>query len=43
MDHVWWIWQGIECCKVCGIVRRKDDKNKPCRGPVKITLRTKPA
>ena len=37
--HTWWLWQGIECCKVCGIVRRKDDKNKPCKGPTRIVLR----
>jgi rubrerythrin len=26
-------------CKHCGILKRADDKNKPCRGPVKVTLR----
>lgn len=30
----------LEFCEVCGIVRRADDKNKPCRGPVAISLRT---
>lgn len=26
----------IETCGVCGIVRRADRKNKPCRGPVSV-------
>jgi hypothetical protein len=39
MEHQWWIWNGLECCKVCGMVRRNDDKNKPCRGPVKVEPR----
>lgn len=25
-----------ECCRKCGIVRRRDDKNKPCKGVVKL-------
>ena len=28
-----------DICKVCGIVRRADDKNLPCKGPTKIGLR----
>lgn len=32
-------WQS---CEVCGIVRRADDKNKPCGGPVSISFRTEP-
>lgn len=28
-----------ECCAVCGVVRRYDDLNKPCRGPVRATVR----
>lgn len=28
-----------ETCRDCGIVRRIDDKNTPCKGPVKVTLR----
>lgn len=36
--HIWttdmrWTWQ---FCKVCGIVRRADEKNKPCKGPTKL-------
>lgn len=26
-------------CGLCGIIRRHDDKNKPCKGVAKITLR----
>lgn len=26
-------------CRVCGFVKRRDGKNKPCRGPVKVELR----
>ena len=26
-------------CAVCGIIRRHDDKNKPCKGAAKIALR----
>lgn len=37
--HSWWIFDNIECCKACGIVRRADRQHKPCVGPVKISLR----
>ncbi len=45
VDHMWCdyshAWEhvavvGHECCKDCGIVRRADDKNGPCRGPMKL-------
>ena len=26
-------------CAVCGIIRRHDDKNKPCKGAAKLSLR----
>lgn len=29
----------LTCCNKCGIVKRRDGKNKPCRGVVKIGLR----
>ncbi len=37
-NHIWttdlrWTWQ---FCKVCGIVKRADGKNKPCKGPTKV-------
>lgn len=37
--HCWFDFKGMDCCTNCGTVRRRDDKNKPCRGIVKIELR----
>jgi len=37
--HKWWIWHGLECCEVCGIVRRADRKNSPCKGPTRIVCK----
>lgn len=39
--HRWFTPKGIafECCKNCGIVRRADDQNSPCKGKIKIDLR----
>ncbi len=28
-----------DCCRKCGIVRRRDGKNRPCRGIARIGLR----
>jgi hypothetical protein len=28
-----------DCCRKCGIVRRKDDRNGPCRGRIVLSLR----
>lgn len=40
-------WQpfmdGLLACKLCGIVRRRDGKNKPCRGRVRVALRAEAA
>lgn len=36
LAHVWWIFSGLECCKVCGKVKRRDGKNKPCTGAVRV-------
>jgi len=30
-----------ECCRICGVMRRRDHQNKPCKGPQKISLRQK--
>lgn len=40
-EHAWFKFKddNFDCCARCGIIRRKDDKNKPCPGKVKITLR----
>lgn len=35
-DHDWHERFNLTCCKVCGIVRRADGKNKPCRGPMRL-------
>lgn len=29
-----------ECCRYCGMIRRGDDTNGPCRGRVKVGPRT---
>jgi len=44
--HIWWTWKGMRCCKLCGIVKRpawREGKNKPCKGLVRVTLRTEDA
>jgi hypothetical protein len=28
-----------ECCRICGMMRRRDNQNNPCKGPAQITLR----
>ncbi len=33
---------GYECCRDCGIVRRTDDKNGPCKGRVGVGPRAEP-
>lgn len=37
-EHQWFTYGRLnwECCRVCGIVRRKDGKNSPCKGPVAV-------
>lgn len=37
--HHWFKRFGLTCCKHCGIVRRADGLNKPCRGKVRVELR----
>lgn len=42
--HVWGNVKSLilgECCRVCGLMRRRDKQNKPCKGPVQITMREK--
>ena len=36
--HIWFIpdFMKVECCKICGIVKRRDGKNKPCEGKPKV-------
>ena len=37
-EHEWFTYGRLnwECCRVCGVVRRKDGKNSRCRGPVSV-------
>lgn len=39
--HNWFMPASITllCCRKCGIVRRQDDLNSPCRGHVVLSLR----
>lgn len=37
--HPWAERYGMEVCGDCGIVRRRDRLNGPCRGKVKVALR----
>lgn len=37
--HCWSTFGNTESCACCGVVRRADDSNKPCRGLVAIKMR----
>ena len=37
--HHWIEAFNLVCCRDCGIVRRADDQNKPCRGVVGVVFR----
>lgn len=41
--HCWFVFDTArptwESCASCGVVRRADDSNKPCKGVVTIALR----
>lgn len=43
-EHKWFrpVFIAYDCCAVCGISRRADDQNEPCRGVVRIGLRESP-
>lgn len=40
--HDWFTYGRLnwKCCRVCGIVRRADGKNSPCKGPVAVGPRS---
>ncbi len=38
--HHWIRAFNLVCCRDCGIVRRADDQNKPCKGLVHVGPRT---
>lgn len=37
--HTWFDFHNTVACRTCGIVRRRDGANAPCRGPVRVALR----
>ena len=37
--HKWMDWHGMTCCRDCGLLRRPNDDNNPCKGKVGIALR----
>lgn len=42
MEHTWKPWHTYTVCTKCGIIRRADDKNSPCKGVVKMRPMEKP-
>lgn len=38
VQHIWFkpTFLVYDCCRKCGIVRRADDKNSPCKGKVAL-------
>ncbi len=41
-EHIWHEWHSLTCCKLCGIVKRADGKNNPCKGVVMLRPMEKP-
>lgn len=42
MGHSWFIhpkFKPLVVCKDCGVVRRRDGRNAPCPGKVRVALR----
>ena len=37
--HKWFDWRGMICCLDCGLLRRPDDDNSPCKGKIGIAPR----
>lgn len=37
--HAWIKAHDLTVCKVCGVVKRKDGKNKPCKGAAQVTFK----
>ncbi len=31
-EHDWFQFRDLTCCRTCGIVKRADGTNKPCKG-----------
>lgn len=39
--HHWFKALWFQSCRDCGMIRRTDDQNKPCRGVVRVGPRAK--
>ena len=39
-QHVWFVESSWSMCAICGVVKRKNAENKPCKGPVRVELRS---
>lgn len=41
IEHEWFALDGrsYDCCRNCGMVRRRDGLNGPCKGRVRVALR----
>lgn len=37
--HIWF-HDKWDCCALCGVIKPRDREPKPCRGIVRVTLRT---
>jgi hypothetical protein len=37
--HTWMRYRKLVCCRDCGIIRRADDLNKPCKGVANVGIR----
>jgi hypothetical protein len=38
-EHVDFVFDGMDCCAVCGLVKPHDGWKKPCKGAAKLSLR----
>ena len=39
--HVWVSLEDYKVCFLCGVIKRKDGKNKPCKGISRIITKSK--
>jgi hypothetical protein len=39
MEHKWVKYCGYYVCKMCGLIKRRDNKNSPCNGKVTVSIR----
>lgn len=38
--HDWFEFNGMTCCRSCGYVRNATSDTRPCKGPVRVGLRS---